>query len=68
MTLRDFADGGLIFQGFLDLAHGRLHLVEQANVLDRYHRLVGEGLDQLIINLLVGERPHVGALQRDRAG
>jgi hypothetical protein len=45
MTLRDFADGGLIFQGFLDLAHGRLHLVEQANVLDRYHRLVDEGLD-----------------------
>ena len=33
-----------------------LHLVEQPRVLDRDHRLVGEGGDQL--DLLVGERPH----------
>ena len=38
-----------------DLARARLHLVEQAHVLDRDHGLVGEGGDQL--DLLVGERP-----------
>ena len=44
-------------------ARARLHLVEQAHVLDRDHRLVGEGLDQL--DLLVGERPHGFTLQND---
>ena len=34
-----------------------LGLVEQAHVLDRDHRLVGEGLEQR--DLLVGERPHL---------
>ena len=33
-----------------------LDFVEQPHVLDRDHRLVGEGRDQL--DLLVGERPH----------
>ena len=28
-------------------SRARLHLVEQPHVLDRDHRLVGEGLDQL---------------------
>ena len=37
-----------------ELLRSRLHLVEQPHVLDRDHRLVGEGLDQL--DLLVGER------------
>ena len=40
---------------FLKLARARLHLVEQPHVLDRDHRLVGEGGEQL--DLLVGERP-----------
>ena len=44
-------------------ARAPLHLVEQAHVLDRDHRLVGEGLDQL--DLLVGERPHGFTLQND---
>src|SRR6516165_7798832 len=38
-----------------------LNLVEQPHILDRNCRLVGEGLDQL--DLLVGERPHLGARQ-----
>ena len=47
----------------LQLARARLHLVEQAHVLDRDHRLVGEGGHQL--DLLVGERPYRLALQND---
>ena len=43
----------------------RLHLVEQAHVLDRDHRLVGEGLDDL--DLPLGEFPRLGARQDDRA-
>ena len=43
----------------------RLHLVEQPHVLDRDHRLVGEGGDQL--DLLVGERPHRCSDQRHDA-
>ena len=47
------------------LARARLHLVEQPHVLDRDHRLVGEGGDQF--DLLVGERPYRRALQDDDA-
>ena len=43
----------------------RIQHLEQAHVLDRDHRLVGEGLQQL--DLLVGEVSHVGARDRDRA-
>src|SRR5262245_60616405 len=39
---------------FAQLAHARLNLVKQSHVLDRDHRLVGEGGGQF--NLLVGER------------
>ena len=42
-----------------------LRLVEQAHVLDRDRRLVGERLHQR--DLLVGERPRLHAPQRDRA-
>ena len=42
--------------GDLELAALVLDLVEQARVLDRDHRLVGEGLEQP--DLLVGERRH----------
>ena len=47
---------GLLLQRLGQIARARLHLVEQPHVLDRDHRLVGEGRDQL--DLLVGERPH----------
>src|SRR6476619_7433861 len=45
--VEDFADGGLIFEGFLDLARARLHHVEQADVLDRDHCLTCKILDEL---------------------
>src|SRR5688572_1697629 len=38
--------GGLLVERLGDLAVPVLQLVEEAGVLDRYHRLVGEGLDQ----------------------
>ena len=38
-----------------------LHVFEQPHVLDRDHRLVGEGCDQL--DLLVGERAHFDSRQ-----
>ncbi len=52
--LEHIGGGGLLLQRFGQLARARLHLVEQPHVLDRNHRLVGEGGDQL--DLLVGER------------
>src|SRR5512132_1104535 len=42
--------GGLLLQCFRKLARARLHLVEQAHVLDRNHGLVGKDRGQL--NLL----------------
>ncbi len=39
---------GLLLQRFGELAGARLHLVEQPHVLDRDHRLVGEGLTSSI--------------------
>ena len=44
----------LVLVGDLELAALVLDLAEQARVLDRDHRLVGEGLEQR--DLLVGER------------
>ena len=55
----------LLLQCLGQLAGARLHLVEQAHVLDRDHRLVGEGGDQL--DLLLGERPDDVARQGDHA-
>ena len=57
--LQHVCGGGLLLQRFRQLARARLHLVEQAHVLDRDHRLVGEGLDQL--DLLIGERVDNGS-------
>src|SRR5262249_33497986 len=57
--------GSLLPQRFAELLPSRLNLVEQANVLDGDHGLVGEGFDQL--NLLVGKRPDLGAYQRNDA-
>ena len=57
MTTRSTSDGRrLLLQRLAKLARARLHLVEQAHVLDGDHRLVGEGRDEF--DLLVGERPH----------
>jgi hypothetical protein len=42
-----------------------MDLVEQPYVLDRNHRLVGEGRDQF--DLLLGKRPDGGSLQDDDA-
>src|SRR5262249_19252012 len=56
---------GLMFERFGELARARLHLVEQPQVLDCDHRLVGERRDQFY--LLVGKRPHCGSLQDDDA-
>ena len=50
---------GLLFQRLAQLARPRLLGLEQPHVLDRDHRLVGKGGDQL--NLLVGEGFDFGA-------
>ena len=42
---------GLLLQRLGEIARPRLHLVEQAHVLDRDDRLVGEGLDELDLAL-----------------
>ena len=54
--LQHLGGRGLLLQRLREIARARLHLVEQPHVLDRDHRLVGEGGDQL--DLLIGERPH----------
>ena len=46
----------LLLQRFAEFRRARLHLVEQADILDGDHGLVGEGLDQL--DLLFSERPY----------
>jgi hypothetical protein len=46
-----------------EIGRARLHFVEQPHVLDRDHRLVGEGTDQL--DLLFGERLDDRAHQSD---
>src|SRR5215468_7676247 len=45
--VKHLARRSLMFESFGQLALLRLHLVEQPHVLDRDHRLVGEGLEQL---------------------
>ena len=55
---QDFADRRLLLERFL-------RLVEQAHVLDRDRRLVGEGLHQR--DLLVGEGPRFRTPEDDRA-
>src|SRR5262249_47525193 len=52
--LEHVGGGGLLLQGFAQVARARLYLVEQPHVLDSDDGLVGEGLDQL--DLLIGER------------
>ena len=57
MTCRHLGGRRLLLQRLAKLARARLHLVEQPHVLDRDHRLVGEGGDQL--DLLISERLNV---------
>ena len=44
MTPQHLGGRGLLLERLGQLARARLHLVEQPHVLDRDHRLVGEGL------------------------
>ena len=62
---RIVAGGDLLLERVAQLAVARLHLFEEADVLDGDHRLVGEGLQEL--NLLVAERAHLGATDHQRA-
>ena len=55
----------LLLQRFGQLAVAGLQLLEQPHVLDRDHRLVGEGLEQG--DLLSGNGPGFGAADGDRA-
>ena len=52
--LEHVADRGLLLQRFAQLFGACLHLVEQSDVLDRDHGLVGEHLEQA--DVLFGER------------
>ena len=52
MTLSTSAVAVCCCSDSVKIVGARLHLVEQPHVLDRDHRLVGEGLHQL--DLLVG--------------
>ena len=61
MTLSTSAVAVCCCSDSLRSSRARLHLVEQPHVLDRDHRLVGEGREQL--DLLVGERLNLGAGQ-----
>src|SRR5262249_3854733 len=55
----------VLLQRHVDLARAPLHLVEQAHVLDRDHRLVGEGGDEF--DLSVAERLNLRARQCQHA-
>jgi hypothetical protein len=54
-----------VLAGDLELAVGVLELPQQPGILDRNHGLVGEIGHQL--DLLVGERPHLLAIDADNA-
>jgi hypothetical protein len=54
-----------LLDGSPQLAGPGLQLLEQADVLDGNHRLVGEGFDQF--DLLVGERPNLHPPHRNHA-
>src|SRR5262249_35685633 len=59
------AGRGLVFESLGQLLRARLHLIEQPHVLNRDHRLVGEGLNQL--DLLIGERLYGPSYERNHA-
>ena len=45
--LQNLRRRGLLLQQLLEVAGACLHFVEQAYVLDRDHRLIGEGRDEV---------------------
>src|SRR6266849_298406 len=62
---QDVSAPGLVGQRLGQLAGFCLNLLEQSDVADRDHRLVGEGLQQG--NLFFAERMYLGAAKRDRS-
>ena len=60
--LEHVGGGGLLLQRFGQIVGALLHLVEQPHVLDRDHRLVGEGAQPAAICCSVNGR--TGWLQR----
>ena len=65
MTLQHLRGRGLLLQRFGEIVGALAQLVEQPRVLDGDDGLGGEVLHQL--DLLVGERPHLLAIDSDRA-
>ena len=65
MTLSTSAGRGLLLQRFGEIVGALAQLVEQPRVLDGDDGLRGEVLHQL--DLLVGERPHLLAIDDDGA-
>ena len=63
--LQDLGGRGLLLKGFLEIVRLGLYLVEQVDIADRDHRLVGEGLNEL--DLLLAERASNEAEQADDA-
>jgi hypothetical protein len=59
--LADFAQCLQLLDGAGQLVCARTQFVEQSDIFNRDHRLVGEGLSQL--DLLVGKGPDFGAGQ-----
>lgn len=57
--------GAQFIDGFGQFAGASLNLLEQADVAERDHRLIGEGLQER--DLLVTERQHLGTAKYDRA-
>ena len=57
--LEDFRGGGLLLERLAQLLGPCLHLLEQPDVVDCDHRLVGEGIDQL--DLLRRKKTHCAA-------
>src|SRR5215204_6376443 len=62
---QDFRRSHLLFERLLQLARTRLNFLEQSDVLDRDHRLIREGLDEL--DLVCGEGPNGASSKRDHA-
>src|SRR6202171_5636033 len=55
--LEHVGGGRLLLQRFAQILSARLHFLEQTDIADRDHRLIGEGLQQR--NLFIAERLHL---------
>src|SRR6478752_4505160 len=58
--LQHLADRRLVLKTFLQLPRSRLHLLEEADVVDRDDSLICKGLEQP--DLFIGERHHLHTL------